>query len=194
MVKLTRIYTRSGDQGITSLGNGQRVPKSSSRINAIGAVDEANSFLGVALCFIHDTHIQKIVYRIQNDLFDLKADLCMPASDMTLDYQPLRITTDQVTHLEHQIDTFNKLLPPLNSFILPGGSQAAAYLHLCRTIVRRAERELCSIPLHEGIDDAYSPQVLRYINRLSDLLLVISRALNNNGQDDILWIPGGSVA
>lgn len=191
MVQLTRIYTKSGDKGKTSLGNGKRVLKSSLRINAIGTVDEANSFLGVALMRIKDEDTRALILKIQNDLFDVGADLCLPETGEKIDYEPLRVTSKQVDNLEEKIDFYNASLSPLKSFILPGGSDAASYMHLCRTVVRRAERYVCAIVEEEGNATCVSKMVVQYLNRLSDLLFVLARILNNNGQNDVLWIPGG---
>lgn len=191
MVQLTRIYTKSGDKGKTSLGNGKRVLKSSLRINAIGTVDEANSFLGVALMRIKDEDTRALILKIQNDLFDVGADLCLPETGEKIDYEPLRVTSKQVENLEEKIDFYNASLSPLKSFILPGGSDAASYMHLCRTVVRRAERYVCAIVEEEGNATCVSKMVVQYLNRLSDLLFVLARILNNNGKNDVLWIPGG---
>jgi cob(I)alamin adenosyltransferase len=192
MVQLTRIYTKSGDKGKTSLGNGKRVLKSSSRIHAIGTVDEANSFLGVALMHIQEDKMRYIILKIQNDLFDVGADLCLPETAEKIDYQPLRVTKQQVDFLEKKIDFYNAALLPLQSFILPGGSEASSYMHLCRTVVRRAERYVCSIAEEEAEHDKFVSQlVIQYLNRLSDLLFVLARIHNNNGKNDVLWIPGG---
>ncbi|AIK95537.1 cob(I)yrinic acid a,c-diamide adenosyltransferase [Candidatus Odyssella acanthamoebae] len=183
MVQLTRIYTRGGDKGKASLGDGTRIYKSDLRMEAIGSVDEANASLGLVMLHA-ESDIAKILFRIQNDLFDVGADLCM--SDTT---QPgLRIVASQVTWLEHQIDHFNESLSPLNSFVLPGGTQLAAYLHLARTIVRRAERVIVALSLQSQIN----LEVVRYINRLSDLLFVLSRYTNNKGLQDVLWVPGAN--
>lgn len=183
MVQLTRIYTRGGDKGKTSLGDGTRVYKSDLRMETIGSVDEANAALGVAAtCASGD--LVKVLFRIQNDLFDVGADLCMP--DLT---QPaLRIIGSQVTWLEEQIDYFNESLSPLNSFVLPGGTQLAAYLHLARTIVRRTERVL--VALHQ--ENQINLEIVKYVNRLSDLLFVLSRYTNNKGLQDVLWVPGAN--
>ena len=181
MVQLTRIYTKSGDKGKTSLGNSTRVLKDDSRIEVIGAVDEANASIGWALEFVEGDCFS-LLKGIQNDLFDLGADLCVP-DDST---QALRITAAQVEYLEVQIDEINKNLSPLKSFILPGGSKASAALHMARTIVRRAERNLITL----SKIDSVNPELIKYLNRLSDLLFVMCRQVNNNGANDILWIPG----
>ena len=183
MVQLTRIYTKGGDKGKSSLGCGSRLLKSDPRFEAIGSVDEANAAIGMASVQATD-EIAKILYRIQNDLFDVGADLCMP--DLT---QPgLRIVESQVLWLENQIDTFNESLSPLNSFILPGGTVFAASLHLARTIVRRAERVIVALSQETQLN----LEVVKYMNRLSDLLFVLSRVANANGQDDVLWVPGAN--
>lgn len=188
MVKLTCIYTRSGDKGKTSLGNGARVFKSSLRIETIGTVDEANSCIGAALTYIDNDEIKKLLQTVQNNLFDVGADLCMPEPDINLDYKPLRIKQNQIDFIEESIDFYNQSLSPLVSFVLPGGSKSSSYLHLSRTIVRRAERQLCALQA----DDTESTLllILGYLNRLSDLLFVLARFCNNAGKDDILWQPG----
>ncbi len=183
MVLLSRIYTRGGDKGHTSLGSGDRVSKSDLRVIAMGGVDESNSIIGV--CRLHvSTEIDNILSRIQNDLFDAGADLCIPNLDETV----LRISTTQVTWLEEQIDILNQQLTPLNSFILPGGNAAATHLHMARTIVRRAERDV--VALSEKF--ALNLELIKYLNRLSDLLFVLARVENHNGLSDILWIPGAN--
>lgn len=182
MVQLTRIYTKSGDKGKTSLGNGSRVLKHDLRIDTIGAVDEVNASLGIAILHMPDS-LKKILIRIQNDLFDLGADLCMPEGE------GLRIIEAQVTWLENQIDTLNSALSPLTSFVLPGGTAASAYLHLARTITRRAER-LCSALLER--EPSLNIFVLQYLNRLSDLLFVMGRYENDFGKNDVLWVPGAN--
>ncbi len=183
MVKLTKIYTRGGDKGQTSLTDGSRQPKYAPRIEAYGTIDEANAAYG--LVRLHTSGLyDDMLSRIQNDLFDAGADVSMPVKS---EYE-LRIIDDQVTRLEQEIDKMNDKLEPLNSFILPGGSAAATYLHLCRTIVRRAERLLVQVAETEDIN----PVVIRYLNRLSDHAFVMSRALNNHGADDVLWVPGAN--
>ena len=181
MVKLNKIYTRTGDGGETSLVDGRRVAKHSGRPAAFGEVDEANSVIG--LTRLHcDGAADEMLGRIQNDLFDLGADLATPESDSPA----LRITEDQVTRLEAEIDAMNADLQPLTSFILPGGSQAAAWLHLARTVTRRAERRMTELASEEVL----SEPAMRYINRLSDHLFVLARTLNDGGKTDILWRPG----
>src|SRR5262245_55565401 len=186
MVKLTRIYTRGGDTGKTSLGNGQRVAKHDLRVAAYGTVDEANAAIGVARLHAKGD-ADKMLARIQNDLFDLGADLCRPESPAPKG-PVLRVIDAQVTRLEREIDRMNANLAPLNSFILPGGSAASAQLHLARTIVRRAERDMTLLAGKENIN----PVAIKYINRLSDHLFVLARVLNGNGKRDVLWQPGGT--
>lgn len=186
MVRLTRIYTRGGDAGETSLGDGARVPKSSTRVAAFGTVDEANAAVGVAR--LHATgEADAMLGRIQNDLFDLGADLCTPEEENPK-YPPLRISDRQVERLEREIDEMNEKLAPLNSFILPGGSPAAAYLHVARTVSRRAERLIVELAASERVN----PAAVRYANRLSDHLFVLSRHLNEDGRRDVLWVPGSN--
>ncbi|MCC6001223.1 MAG: cob(I)yrinic acid a,c-diamide adenosyltransferase [Pararhodobacter sp.] len=189
MVVLNRIYTRTGDKGDTALGNGARVPKDALRVEAYGTVDETNATLGLAR--LHATGaMAEALARIQNDLFDLGADLCRPdmANDATAEYTPLRIVAAQVDRLETEIDAMNDSLEPLRSFILPGGSALAAQLHLCRTTCRRAERLTVALAREEDINEA----ALRYLNRLSDWFFVAGRVANNNGADDVLWVPGAN--
>lgn len=184
MVRLTRIYTKGGDKGETSLGDGARVSKTDLRVAAFGTVDEANACVGLAR--LHTTgDADAMLMRIQNDLFDLGADLCTPEAPDPK-YPPLRIVEAQVERLEREIDAMNEKLAPLNSFILPGGSPAAAALHLARTVARRAEREIVALAARETINAA----AVRYINRLSDHLFVLSRHLNDDGAKDVLWVPG----
>ena len=184
MVRLTRIYTKGGDTGHTSLGDGERVAKFDDRVAAYGTVDEANACIGLARQ--HATGgTDLMLARIQNDLFDLGADLCTPESPDPK-YPPLRIVEAQVVRLEHEIDAMNEKLAPLNSFILPGGSALAANLHLARTVARRAEREIVRLATHAAVN----PAAIRYINRLSDHLFVLSRHANEDGASDVLWVPG----
>lgn len=183
MVLLTRIYTRGGDKGKTSLGSGERVSKSDLRVGAIGAIDEANSAIGICR-LAADGEPDVILSRIQNDLFDVGADLCMP----DLEASALRIAPQQVEWLETQIDNLNKELTPLNSFVLPGGSSSAAYLHMARSVVRRAERDI--VALNEKFP--LNLNIIKYVNRLSDLLFVMARMANQNGLNDILWVPGAN--
>jgi cob(I)alamin adenosyltransferase len=196
MVVLNKIYTRTGDDGTTALGTGARVPKHSRRIAAYGTVDEVNATIGVARQHLGDpagTHadLDAILLRIQNDLFDLGADLCAPQEAATTPQrQRLRVSEVQVRRLEEEIDRMNARLAPLRSFVLPGGSPAAAALHVARTVCRRAEREIVALADQSG--EHVGPQVLKYINRLSDLLFVASRAVNDLGKGDVLWVPGGN--
>lgn len=198
MVVLNRIYTRTGDDGTTALGTGERVPKTSLRIEAYGTIDETNATLGIARTYLAQMprgtsgadlgRIDEMLLAIQNDLFDLGADLCVPDRGQKLDYEPLRMTAQQVARLEAEIDWMNESLAPLNSFVLPGGSPAAAALHVSRTVSRRAERvmvELAQLP-GEPVSDA----ALKYVNRLSDHLFVASRYVNDLGKTDVLWVPG----
>ena len=189
MVKLNKIYTRTGDDGSTGLGSGQRVSKDTLRVEAFGTVDETNACIGMArLATGGHPLIDAMLARIQNDLFDLGADLCTPDTGDDPGYEPLRITDPQVARLEADIDRLNADLRPLNSFILPGGSPAAAHLHLARTVARRAERLMVALARQPG--EIIGAPALRYINRLSDLLFVASRAVNGNGEGDVLWVPG----
>lgn len=186
MVTLTKIYTRGGDKGQTSLVGGRRVSKHDPRIAAYGTVDEANSVIG--LVRLHTSgDIDAMLGRIQNELFDLGADLANPATDFD-NPQALRILPSQTERLEAEIDALNADLQPLNSFILPGGSPASAYLHLARTVTRRAERLMVETAAQEPIN----PEAIKYINRLSDLLFVLGRTLNDNGARDVLWKPGAT--
>lgn len=186
MVSLTKIYTRGGDQGQTSLGDGSRRPKHDLRIASYGEVDELNATLGLVRLEISG-ELDQLAARIQNDLFDLGADLCVPEDGRKAE-GALRITEDQVTAIEQAIDQYNENLSDLKSFILPGGSRAAAYLHLSRTVARRAERHLCLLAEQEDIN----PACIKYLNRLSDLFFVLARHENNQGVDDVLWVPGAN--
>lgn len=185
MVKLTKIYTRTGDDGTTGLVDGSRVAKNAARMEAIGAVDEANSAIGLAVCMASAEHAQ-VLTRIQNDLFDLGADLATPGDDFTPGKMTLRIVASQAGWLESEIDALNDKLDPLRSFILPGGSEAAARIHIARASARRAERTM--VTLAQG--DPVNPAALAYINRLSDYLFVLARAINAAGSGDVLWVPG----
>ncbi len=185
MVRLTRIYTRGGDAGETSLGDGRRLKKWDLRVAAYGTVDEANSVLGVARLHTGD-EADAALARIQNDLFDLGADLCTPAPDSGAD-RGLRIVQAQVDRLEAEIDRMNAELDPLESFVLPGGTPAAAHLHLARAVVRRAERLIAELAAREALN----PLCLTYANRLSDHLFVMARWVNDRGRGDVLWVPGG---
>jgi cob(I)alamin adenosyltransferase len=185
MVTLSQIYTRGGDQGRTSLGDGTRVAKHAGRVAAYGTVDEANAAIGLAR--LHTTgEPDAMLARIQNDLFDLGADLCRPGD--VADGKALRVGETQVERLEKEIDSLNAELRPLNSFVLPGGSPAAAYLHLARTITRRSERVVCKLAEIEAVNSA----AMRYLNRLSDHLFVLSRWVNDKGAADVLWMPGAN--
>ncbi|KVK55555.1 ATP:cob(I)alamin adenosyltransferase [Agrobacterium deltaense] len=189
MVKLNKIYTRTGDKGTTALVSGPRRLKHDLRVEAYGTVDEANSAIGVAR--LHTGGIEKLdamLFRIQNDLFDLGADLATPDSGEPLSYEPLRIVESQVTRLENEIDDLNAALEPLTSFVLPGGSAAAASLHMARTVCRRAERLMVELSVTEN--EIVSPAALKYANRLSDFLFVAARFANDAGKADILWVPG----
>ena len=193
MVKINKIYTRTGDNGSTGLTDGSRVPKHSSRPQAYGSVDELNSSLGLVYFCLNKKdsgplsfEINDLIKEIQNDLFDLGADLSTPISKGKQKYPPLRIKQSQIDKLEKRIDHYNADLTALNSFILPGGSEASSLLHLSRTIARRAERDTSLLSSEEPIN----AQSLIYLNRLSDLLFVLCRVLNNNGLNDILWVPG----
>jgi cob(I)alamin adenosyltransferase len=186
MVTLTRIYTRGGDKGETSLGDGRRVPKHDLRVDAYGTVDETNAVIGLAR--LHTSgEADAMLARIQNDLFDLGADLCTPETGRKAD-GALRIVDIQVQRLEQEIDVMNADLAPLRSFILPGGTAAAAYLHLARTVCRRAERLITSLAASEPVNEA----AVRYINRLSDHLFVLARKVNDHGAGDVLWQPGNN--
>ena len=191
MVKLNKIYTRTGDDGTTGLGDGKRVQKSDLRVHAFGTVDETNSVVGLARLHTKEpnlTDIDNMLARIQHDLFDLGADLCTPDTGEKLEYEPLRIIPSQVERLEKEIDQLNKELEPLRSFVLPGGHPAAAQLHLARTIARRAERLISETANQDG--EIISPAALKYINRLSDFLFVASRWVNHKTTGDVLWVPG----
>ncbi len=186
MVKLNSIYTRTGDDGTTGLVDGSRVSKADARMQAIGDVDEANSALGIAAVALAGHAIAPELERIQNDLFDLGADLATPGTDFAPSEMVLRIVPTQVERLERAIDSMNDSLSPLRSFILPGGSAAAAALHLARAIARRAERSAVAIV------EPVNPAALAYINRLSDFLFVAARHVNQNGAGDVLWRPGAT--
>ena len=190
MVVLNRIYTKTGDAGTTALGSGERVSKTSVRIAAYGTVDETNATIGMVRIHLTGSYplVDDMLARIQNDLFDLGADLCVPDRGEKLPYEPLRMAEAQVKRLENEIDQMNAELTPLKSFVLPGGTPAAAALHVSRTVSRRAERlmvELASLP-----DEPVSSAALKYINRLSDFLFVAGRYVNDCGKADVLWVPG----
>jgi cob(I)alamin adenosyltransferase len=190
MVKLNKIYTRTGDDGTTGLVGGARRSKADLRLEAVGAVDEANAAIGLARLHTAMVHpeIDAMLSRIQNDLFDLGADLATPEDGKPLGYEPLRIVASQTEKVEADIDTLNAELQPLRSFVLPGGSPAAAQLHLARTVTRRAERVMVALAAKPG--EKVNPEGLKYINRISDLLFVAARAVNDNGNADVLWVPG----
>ena len=185
MVVLNRIYTKTGDDGTTALGSGERRPKYDLRISAYGTVDETNAAIGVVRLHLGDAReLDAMLGRIQNDLFDLGADLAVPQRDGKA--ERLRMLSSQVERLEHDIDSLNVHLAPLTSFVLPGGTPAAAYLHLARTTVRRAERLACALAAEEKVN----AEAIKYLNRLSDHLFVLGRRLNDNGARDVLWQPG----
>ena len=190
MVRINKVYTRTGDDGTTGLGSGERRPKYDLRIAAFGTVDEANACIGMARLHTATTHpeIDAMLGRVQNDLFDLGADLATPDTGEDLGYEPLRIVASQVTRLENDIDALNEPIKPLRSFILPGGSPAAAALHLARTVTRRAERMMVELSQKQG--ETVSREAVQYMNRVSDFLFVAGRAVNDNGESDVLWVPG----
>jgi cob(I)alamin adenosyltransferase len=196
MVTLTRIYTRGGDAGQTSLGRGERVAKHDPRVEAYGTIDEANSVLGLARSAINRALLggdryheaDAMLARIQNDLFDLGADLCTPEGETKRGEAALRVVPSQVERLEREIDGMNADLQPLKSFVLPGGSEASAWLHLARTVVRRAERRMTQLAAEQPIN----PEAVKYANRLSDHLFVLARRLNDDGATDVLWVPGAT--
>jgi cob(I)alamin adenosyltransferase len=190
VVKLNKIYTRTGDDGTTGLGTGERRLKSDLRIDAYGTIDEANACIGMARIHTAATYpaIDAMLGRIQNDLFDLGADLAVPDDGKPLGYEPLRITAVQTDRVEKDIDLLNKDLQPLKSFVLNGGTPAAAALHLARTVARRAERIMVALTQDPG--EHVNREAIRYINRVSDFLFVAARAVNDNGNADVLWVPG----
>ncbi|MER2268463.1 cob(I)yrinic acid a,c-diamide adenosyltransferase [Methylobacterium oxalidis] len=187
MVTLNRIYTRTGDKGTTALANGERRSKADLRVETYGTVDETNACIGLARLHA-EPRIDAMLAAIQNDLFDLGADLATPEGPEPPAYEPLRIVAAQVKRLEGDIDALNADLAPLKSFVLPGGTPAAAALHLARTVCRRAERLAVELSANEA--ERISPEALQYLNRLSDFLFVASRAVNANGAQDVLWVPG----
>jgi cob(I)alamin adenosyltransferase len=197
MVKLTKIYTKTGDEGTTGLATGQRVPKDDLRVEAYGTVDEANAAIGIAVvaCDLEKLHgntmaaeLARVLRHIQNDLFDLGADLATPVAKDEKPSAALRIVAHQTLHIEQTIDHYNERLQPLNSFVLPGGTPVGSALHLARTIVRRAER--IAVSLKTARPEEVSAEAIRYINRLSDLLFVLGRVANDDGKSDVLWVPG----
>ena len=187
MIKLDKIYTRGGDHGETSLGDGSRVKKHTLRVSSYGIVDEANAAIGLARLHTQG-NADAMLERIQNDLFDLGADLCVPENDGKKSTGALRVNAHQVERLEKEIDLLNERLPALTSFILPGGSPASSYLHMARTIIRRAERAVTALAEDEDVN----PQAVMYLNRLSDHLFVLVRHLNDDGKRDVLWTPGAN--
>jgi cob(I)alamin adenosyltransferase len=190
MVYLSRIYTKTGDAGETGLGDGSRVPKDHPRVAAYGSVDELNALLGLLLAYDTGpeggTDLQALLRDVQNDLFDVGADLCVPQAPTEEPGARLRVRPEQATRLEGAIDRLNAGLQPLTSFVLPGGTPAAAWCHLARTVCRRAERDVVALGRHEPLN----PHVVIYLNRLSDLLFVLARVCNGGGQADVLWVPG----
>lgn len=189
MVVLNKIYTKTGDAGETALGNGARVAKHAVRVTAYGTSDELNCFVGVARLEA-DGAVDEALSRIQNDLFDLGADMCRPdmEKDADSEYPPLRMADAQVTRLENEIDAMNEVLEPLRSFILPGGSKLSAHLHVCRTVARRAERLAVELATMEAVN----PSAVKYLNRLSDWFFVAARIANDGGRADVLWVPGAN--
>jgi cob(I)alamin adenosyltransferase len=190
MVRLNKIYTRTGDDGTTGLGSGERRLKCDLRVEAYGTVDEANACIGIARIHTAEAHpaIDAMLARIQNDLFDVGADLAVPDTGKPLGYEPLRVVPAQVKRLEEDIDLLNKDIAPLKSFVLNGGTPAAAALHLARTIARRAER--LAVALAQDPAERVNREAIKYLNRVSDLLFVAARAANDNGKADVLWVPG----
>jgi cob(I)alamin adenosyltransferase len=190
MVRLNKIYTRTGDDGTTGLGSGKRVAKYDLRVESFGTVDEANACIGMARLHTATEYpaLDGMLARIQNDLFDLGADLCTPDIGEPLAYEPLRIVQEQVERLEREIDDLNSDLAPLKSFVLPGGSPSSAYLHLARTVTRRAERLMTELVAQPG--ERVGSAAMKYVNRLSDFLFVASRWVNDLGAKDVLWVPG----
>lgn len=189
MVVLSKIYTKTGDAGETALGNGARVAKFATRVTSYGTVDELNSVVGMARLQA-EGDLDTALSRIQNDLFDLGADLCTPdmEKDAEREYPPLRMVAAQVARLESEIDAMNARLEPLRSFILPGGSVASAHLHHCRTVARRAERFTVELATMESVN----PEAVKYLNRLSDWFFVAARIANDEGRSDVLWVPGAN--
>ncbi|OJF92307.1 cob(I)yrinic acid a,c-diamide adenosyltransferase [Pararhizobium antarcticum] len=189
MVKLNKIYTKTGDDGTTGLATGPRRLKSDLRVDAYGTVDETNSVIGLARQYMDDmADLDAMLMRIQNDLFDLGADLATPETGEVMEYEPLRMVEAQVARIETEIDLLNGDLQPLRSFVLPGGSKAAATLHIARTVARRAERQMVELSRLPG--EIVSMAALEYINRLSDFLFVAARWSNDKGRADVLWVPG----
>lgn len=190
MVRLTKIYTKTGDGGRTRLGDMSEADKHDPRVEAYGTVDEANACLGLAVAALPENHaLRATLIRVQNDLFDAGADLCVPDRGEPLEWTPLRLADGKVEELEADIDALNARLEPLDSFILPGGSEAAARLHIARTVTRRAERRIIAL---KAIGEPVSESVIIYMNRLSDLLFVAARIANDEGRADVKWVPGGA--
>ena len=187
MVKLNKIYTCTGDEGTTGLVDGSRIPKHAARVAAYGDVDEANAIIGLLRLYNKESHVDAVLSIVQNDLCDMGADLATPLA-FKGEVEPLRIVASQVDRLEKEMDMMMEAQEPLTSFVLPGGTEAAVMAHMARTVVRRAERNACALAEAEGINK----HALRYLNRLSDYLFVLARRLNNNGKDDVLWVPGES--
>lgn len=185
MVVLNKIYTKKGDGGKTELGNGERVKKFSKRVEAYGTVDELNSLIGIVTSLNIEKDLQKSLLKIQNDLFDIGADLCVPLDDKKNNFVPFRFPSEYVLRLENEIDQMNAAIEPIKSFVLPGGSKVSSQLHLCRTTCRRAERYVVELMENENVN----PEVLKYLNRLSDWFFVSARKYNENGKNDILWVP-----
>lgn len=195
MVKLTKIYTRTGDDGSTGLGTGDRIAKDNLRVEAYGEVDEANAAVGLAVAACEAAgapmaEIRELLKAIQHDLFDVGADLCVPVEPGEEPGSKLRVQPGQTARLEREIDRFNEPMPRLMSFVLPGGTPPAAALHLARTVVRRAERRVVS--LRRAEPERTAAETVKYLNRLSDLLFVLSRVANGNGAGDVLWVPGAN--
>lgn len=190
MVILNRIYTRTGDDGTTALATGERRPKHDLRVASYGTIDETNACIGLARlhCAAENPHVDAMLGRIQNDLFDLGAELASPETAEPMGFEPLRVSQAQVDRIESEIDELNAVLLPLRSFVLPGGTAGAAHLHLARTVCRRAERLM--VELDQRDDERVAPSAIRYINRLSDFLFVASRYLNGLAAGDVLWVPG----
>jgi cob(I)alamin adenosyltransferase len=186
MVYLSRIYTKTGDKGDTALGDSSRVPKDHPRVTAYGTVDELNAVLGLLLAQQLDQPEAVLLRDVQNDLFDVGADLCVPSAPDEASSKRLRVRAEQAVRLEQAIDRLNAGLKPLTSFVLPGGTSAAAWCHLARTVCRRAERDVVTLARSEAVN----PEVIIYLNRLSDLLFVLARVYNNHGAGDVLWQPG----
>lgn len=189
MVRLTKIYTKTGDKGRTRLGDMSEVDKTDIRVEAYGTVDEANAVIGLARSALAGTPPDALLQKVQNEMFDLGADLCVPDTGEDPGFEPLRITAKQIEALEAAIDEWNARLEPLDSFVLPAGSEASARLHHARTVCRRAERRTVAL---QQADARLNPETVRYLNRLSDLLFVLARIANADGRADVKWVPGAS--